>query len=126
DRIWLKEVNSQSLQFSLRTLDVAFTNFFEGQTKFPRFKSKLHKNSFTVPQNGKIEGGRIRIPKFKGGIKVKLHRKIVGEIGKMTIIRTPAGKYYVCIFTKQEIAQLPKSNKTVGIDLGIKDFAITS
>ena len=123
---WLKEVNSQTLQFVLRSLDTAFLNFFRGNTQFPKFKSKKHKNTFTIPQFGTIEEGRINIPKFKDGIKVKLHREVRGKIGKMTITKTPTGKYYVSIFTEQVIEELPKSNKQVGIDLGLKDFAITS
>lgn len=123
---WLKEVNSQTLQFALRSLDTAFLNFFRGNAQFPKFKSRKHKNTFTIPQFGKLEDGKIIIPKFKDGIKVKLHREIKGEIGKMSITKTPTGKYYVSIFTEQIIEQLPKTNKQVGIDLGLKDFVITS
>ena len=123
---WLKEVNSQTLQFALRSLDTAFLNFFRGNAQFPKFKSKKHKNTFTIPQFGTIEDGKINIPKFKDGIKVKLHREVKGKIGKMSITKTPNGKYYVSIFTEQEIEQLPKTNKQVGIDLGLKDFVITS
>jgi putative transposase len=126
DTIWLKEVNSQTLQFALRSLDTAYVNFFRGNTQFPRFKSRKHKNTFTVPQFGKLEDGEIILPKFKGGIKVKLHRQVKGEIGKMSITKTPTGKYYVSIFTEQEIEELPKANKQAGIDLGLKDFVITS
>jgi len=97
---WLKEVNSQSLQFALKSLDTAFTNFFRGNAKFPRFKSRRHKNSFTVPQFGKIVDGKLKIPKFKDGIKINLHRELKGKIGKMSITRTPTGKYYVSIFKK--------------------------
>ena len=126
DTIWLKEVNSQTLQFALRSLDTAFLNFFRGNAQFPKFKSRKHKNTFTIPQFGKLEDGKIIIPKFKDGIKVKLHREVKGKIGKMSITKTPTGKYYVSIFTEQKIEELPKTNKRVGIDLGIKDFAITS
>lgn len=126
DTKWLKEVNSQTLQFALRSLDTAFLNFFRGNAQFPKFKSRKHKNTFTIPQFGKLEGGKIIIPKFKGGIKVKLHREVKGNIGKMNITRTPTGKYYVSIFTEQEVEELPKTNKQVGIDLGLKDFVITS
>jgi len=126
DTIWLREVNSQTLQFALRCLDTAYLNFFRGNGQFPRFKSKKAKNSFTVPQFGQIEDGRIKIPKFKKGITVIAHREVQGKIGKMTISKTPTGKYYVSIFTEQEIEQLPKTNKQVGIDLGLKDFVITS
>lgn len=123
---WLKEVNSQTLQFALRSLDTAFLNFFRGNAQFPKFKSRKYKNTFTIPQFGTIEEGKIHIPKFKGGIKVKLHREVDGKIGKMSITKTPTGKYYVSIFTEQEIDDLQKTNKQVGIDLGLKDFVITS
>jgi len=126
EMIWLKEVNSQTLQFALRSLDSAYVNFFRGNAKFPKFKSRKHKNTFTVPQFGKLEDGKIILPKFKDGIKVKLHREVKGEIGKMSITKTPTGKYYVSIFTEQEIEDLSKTNKQVGIDLGLKDFVITS
>ena len=123
---WLKEVNSQTLQFALRSLDTAFLNFFRGNAQFPKFKSRKNKNTFTIPQFGVIEEGKINIPKFKSGIKVKLHREVKGKIGKMNITKTPTGKYYVSIFTEQIIDELPKTGKQVGCDLGIKDFVITS
>jgi putative transposase len=123
---WLKEVNSQTLQFALKSLDSAYTNFFRGNAKFPRFKSRRHKNSFTIPQFGRIDDGKLNIPKFKEGIKIKIHRELKGKIGKMSITRTPTGKYFVSIFTEQEIEQLTKTDKVLGIDLGLKDFVITS
>jgi len=124
---WLKEVNSQTIQFALRSLDTAYANFFRGMAQFPKFKSRKHKNTFTIPQFGVVKDGKILIPKFKDGIKVNLDkREIKGKVGKMNITKTPTGKYYVSIFTEQEIEQLPKTNKKVGIDLGLKDFVITS
>lgn len=124
---WLKEVNSQTIQFALRSLDTAYVNFFRGNAQFPKFKSRKNKNTFTIPQFGLVKDNKIFIPKFKNGIKVKLDkREIKGKIGKMNIIKTPTGKYYVSIFTEQEMEDLPKTNKQVGIDLGIKDFVITS
>lgn len=126
DTKWLKEVNSQTLQFALRCLDTAYKNFFRGNAQFPRFKSKRHKQSFTVPQNGKIVDGKLSIPKFKTDISLKTHREIEGDIGKMAISKTANGKYYVSIFTDQQVQDLPKTGKSVGIDLGLKDYAITS
>ena len=82
---WLKEVNSQTLQFAIRSLEVAYTNFFQKRAKFPNFKSKHSKNSFTVPQFASVAGGRLFIPKFKEGIKCRVHRERKGEIGKVTI-----------------------------------------
>ena len=124
---WLKEVNSQTLQFALRSLDTAYTNFFKKRAKFPKFKSKHSKNSFTVPQFTSVAGNRLFIPKFKEGIKCRVHREIKGKIGKVTIIKTPSGKYFVSVFTTEEyITPIEKSGKSVGIDLGLKDLLITS
>lgn len=126
ETLWLKEVNSQTLQFALRSLDTSYVNFFRGNSQFPRFKSRKHKNTFTIPQFGLLNDGKILIPKFKEGIKVKLHREVKGKIGKMNITKTPTGKYYVSIFTEQQIDNLQKTSKQIGIDLGLKDFVITS
>ena len=123
---WLKEVNSQTLQFALRSLDTAYINFFRGNAQFPQFKSKRKKNTFTIPQFTKVIGNRIYAPKFKEGIKVNIHREIKGKIGKFTISKTPTGKYFVSILTEQEYQPSKKTGKSVGIDLGLKDFAITS
>ena len=124
---WLKEVNSQTIQFALRNLDTAYDRFFRKLAQFPNFKSRKHKNTFTIPQFGRLEENKIFIPKFKEGIKVKLDkREVKGKIGKLNITKTPTGKYHVSIFTEQTIEQLPKTNKKCGIDLGIKDFVITS
>ena len=124
---WLKEVNSQTLQFAIRSLDTAYTNFFKKRAKFPNFKSKHSKNSFTVPQFASIAGNRLFIPKFKEGIKCRVHREIKGKIGKVTIIKTPSEKYFVSVFTTEEyITPIEKSGKSVGIDLGLKDLLITS
>ena len=124
---WLNEVNSQTLQFALRSVDTAYKNFFKKLTKFPKFKSKHFKNSFTVPQFASITEGRLFIPKFKGGIKCRVHREIKGKIGKVTITKTPSGKYFVSIFTEEEyITPIEKTGKSVGVDLGLKDLLITS
>lgn len=130
--VWLKEVNSQSLQAPIRNLDNAFTRFFKGQGNFPKYKSKWKgKQAFHIPQNVKIEDGRLVIPKFKKkGIKIKLHRPLEGTIKSATISRTPTGKYYVSMLVETGVDCLPNNKvekeTTVGIDLGIKDFLITS
>lgn len=123
---WLKEINSQTLQYSLRCLETAYTNFFSGRAKFPRFKAKKHGGSFSVPQNCSIENSKIYIPKFKQGIKIKEHRTFQGNVRNMTISMTPSGKYYVSILSEVEHEPSRKTNKKVGIDLGIKDFIVTS
>ena len=126
ETVWLKEVNSQSLQFALRCLDTAYVNFFRGNAKFPRFKSRKNKNSFTVPQFAKLEGGRFFAPKFKEGIKVNVHREVKGKIGKCTLSKTPTGKYFVSILSEEQYQPKEKTGAVCGIDLGLKDFAITS
>jgi putative transposase len=123
---WLKDINSQVLQCSLRHLESAYTNFFQGRAKFPVFKKKKSKNSFTVPQNVKFENGKLYIPKFKEAIKVVEHRQLQGKILFATISKTPTNKYYVSITVKQEYNSKKPTCKEVGIDLGIKDLVITS
>ena len=123
---WLNEINSQTLQFTLRNLETAYTNFFRGKAKFPRFKAKKNGGSFHIPQFCSIENGRIYIPKFKEGIKVEEHRLFKGVVRNMTISVTPSGKYYVSILSQVEYEPLQKTNAKVGIDLGLKDLVITS
>ena len=130
---WLKEVNSLSLQASLANLDSAYTKFFREHKGFPRFKSKKDsKQSFSIPQNTRVdfENGRIFIPKFKGGIKTKFHRTFEGIVKSSTISRTATGKYFVSILVEVNEPDVPMKpiceNKTVGIDLGIKTFAVLS
>jgi putative transposase len=126
ETVWLKEVNSQTLQFALRSLDTAYLNFFRGNAKFPRFKSKKRKNGFTVPQHTKLVDGKVYVPKFKEGIKCIVHRKVKGEVGKMTFTKTPTGKYFVSILTEEQYQPKEKTGALCGVDLGLKDFAITS
>jgi putative transposase len=130
---WLKEVNSLSLQASLANLDSAYTKFFREHKSFPRFKSKKDsKQSFSIPQNTRVdfENGRIFIPKFKGGIKTKFHRTFEGIVKSSTISRTATGKYFISILVEVNEPDVPMKpiceNKAVGIDLGIKTFAVLS
>lgn len=126
--VWLKDVNSQSLQQSLKNLETAFGKFFSKKSKFPKFKRKDGNNSFNVPQNVAIKSDKIYIPKFRNGIKFVKHRPLKGKICSATISKKPSGKYYVSILTEQNII-IPDTidvTKAIGIDLGIKDFAITS
>jgi len=125
---WLNDVNAQTLQSSLKNLENAYQGFFYKRTKFPKFKSKKNnKDSFHVPQHIKINNNKVKLPKFKEDIKFIKHREIKGKVCSATISRTPTGKYYISILTEQESKKhLDKTDKRIGIDLGIKDFAITS
>lgn len=126
---WLKEVNSQSLQSALINLDEAYKKFFKG-AGFPKFKKKYNGGSFAVPQNVIIENDLLIIPKFKEGIKIVLHRPIKGTIKSATVSVTPTGKYFVSILCETGEKVKPKApiteNTTIGIDLGIKTFLVTS
>ena len=124
---WLKDVNSQSLQASLKDLDTAYGRFFKKQTMFPKFKKKgLCNDSFHCPQHFKVVGNKLQLPKFKP-IKINIHREIEGKMLFVTISKTSTDKYFTAITCEVEYEQLPpKSDKAVGIDLGIKTLAICS
>ena len=125
---WLKEVDSLALANVQLNLQKAYKNFFQSGFGFPKFKKKSHSQSYkTNSQKGFItlKAGFIRLPKV-GWVRVKAHRQIEGVIKSATISMTPTGKYYVSILCETEIAPLPKANSSVGIDLGISDFAILS
>jgi putative transposase len=135
---WLKEINSQSLQHSLKGLDDAYNSFFKKRTGFPKFKSKHTKNSFKVPQFVKVKDGKLIIPKFKEPIKMIQDRRFKGEIRQCTLSKSPTNEYFVSILVETDHKKFEKTphaygwypyippGKEVGIDLGIKDFVITS
>ncbi len=129
---WLKEINSQSLQQSIINLDTAFTSFFKGQNDFPKYKRKSSRQSFQVLQSITVdfEKNRLNIPKFKKGIEIVLHRKFKGKIKQATISKSPTGKYFVSILvdtnTKVPVKKAIKEKTTIGVDLGIKTFVVTS
>lgn len=130
---WLKNVNSQTLQASLEHLDKAYSKFFKEKKGFPNFKSKHdNRQSFSVPQNGKVdfEASRLNLPKFKTDIKIVLHRKFEGKIKTITISKTPTDKYFASVLVEMNEIIPTKTpideNKAVGIDLGIKTFAVLS
>jgi len=123
---WLKEVNSQSLQHSLRHLDTAYVNFFRKTSMFPRFKSKKDKNSFHIPQHIVLENKKLYLPKFRSGIKVNQYLDNITNIRNCNISKTPLGKYYVSFLCEVQYEPKLKTGKSVGIDLGLKDFVITS
>lgn len=128
---WLKEVDSLALANARLNLNKAYKNFFRDKSVgFPKFKSKkTNRFSFTTNnQKGTIyiENGRVKIPKLKSMIKIKQHRQFTGLIKSATISKNPSGQYFISILVDTENIQLPKNDNKVGIDLGLKDFAITS
>lgn len=123
---WLKEVDSTALQSVLKDLDAAYNNFFKKNTSFPKFKSKKNpKKSYTskyTANNIEYLGDYIKLPKL-GNVKTRTKLIPEGEILSATISKEPTGKYYVSICCKNvEIKEFEKTNKIVGIDLGLREF----
>ena len=126
---WLSECPAQALQYSLRNLDNAYTKFFKG-SGFPKFKNKHSRQSIQFPQSVFLSKNTITLPKLKN-IPIVLHRPLGdGIIKTTTLTKTPTNKYFVSILidNQNELPQNKPINeqKTVGIDLGIKDLAILS
>ena len=127
---WLKEVDSTALQSSLKDLDMAYKNFFKSHNGFPKFKSKkAHRYSYkTKYVNGNIAycGKHIKLPKL-GLVKIRDKQIPQGRILNATVSQEPSGKYYVSLCCADvEIESLEKTGSVIGLDLGIKEFCITS
>jgi len=135
EKEWLKEVDSISLQQSLKDLDVAYQNFFrrikngDKQVGFPKFKSKKNpKQSYrtqNVNNNISIDGNKIKLPKL-GLVRFVNSRNFNGKIKNCTISKTKTNKYFVSVLVEEGIEELPKNNNAVGFDLGLENFLITS
>ena len=127
---YLKDAPSQALQQVIRNLDAAYANFFrKGGSGFPKFKKKGCKDSFRIPvaclidyDNWTIKVAKIGTVRFFKGH----NKQINGKIKSYTIIHTSTDRYYISVL--YETIDKPKlnNNKSVGIDVGIKDFAILS
>ena len=132
---WLREADSTALQSSLRALDMAFQNFFRrckkgGNPGFPRFKSKHdHCQSYTTKQNQKtikVFDNRVQLPKL-GLVKCRVSRPVQGRILNASVELSASGKYFVSICcTDVQPAPLEKTGRTVGLDMGLTDFAVSS
>lgn len=145
DTKWLSEVYGHSLQAALRNLDDAFKKFYKaikdgkaepiirngnptGKRKYePKFKSKRDpKQSATFPDNVKVRGRSLVLPKVKTPIRMKMHRPLGGAIRKTVVSVNARGKYYVSILCQETCEPLPRNDKAIGIDLGIKELAVCS
>ena len=128
---WLKDVDKFALTNAIYNMDAAYRKFFKEHAGYPKFKSKRdnHKSYTTNYTNENIvvdfEKGRVKLPKLKM-VKAKPPREFEGQIKSATISQMPSGKYFVSILVEEEQVELPKVEKSVGIDLGIKDLVITS
>ena len=130
--IWLSEVSSMSLQQSIINMNKSFSNFYNGNCRFPKFKSKHDRLSYRIPAQIKIDisCGKLFIPKFREGINIIFEREPIGIIRSCTISKTSTGKFFASLLTEngKELPVKPAIdvNNSIGIDLGIKSFITLS
>lgn len=126
---WLTDVDSVALQSSLKQLADSYSRFFKKQNKAPRFKSKKNPvQSYTTKcTNGNIAviDNKLKLPKL-GLITFAKSRDVIGRILSVTVRRNPTGKYFVSLLVETDIEPLEKTGSSVGVDVGLKDFAILS
>lgn len=128
---WMKEIDSQSIKAEIVKMDTAFRQFYKGGG-FPKFKSKKGKQSFHCP-NGtrKIDWNMrtLELPKIKN-LSIAISRKFEGKIKTITISKSPTNKYFASVLVNEnkELPHKPPiiSASAIGIDLGIKAFAVSS
>jgi putative transposase len=127
DTDWLREADSQVLQQSLKDLDRAYQNFFTGRSGYPRFKSRRAKQAVRYPQRVKVnsEAKRVYLPKV-GWVKTVIHRPLEGKVKNVTVTKTKSGRYYAAFQVEVEIEEPISQGEMVGVDLGLKRFAVLS
>ena len=126
---WLKKADSIALQVAVENLGNAYDKYYKHTGGKPKFKSKKNETrSYTtkmVNGNIKLTDNTITLPKI-GEVKINLHRPIEGTIKRVIVSKTPSGKYFASICCDVEIKPLEKVNKKVGVDVGLKEFAVCS
>ena len=136
DNEWLKDVHSKVLQQSVRDMNQAYDNFFKLHKGFPKFKSKHdNRQSCRFPKDAFIgvRGNRIDLIKVLKDIHFKCSRnderylnRNQDKVKSITLNKEPNGKFYLSVLIDKPLRQVPQSSSMVGLDLGIKDFAVTS
>ena len=127
---WLREIDSQALQQTLADLRQAFVNFFERRARYPRFKSKKRDRArFRIPQRVKVVGNGVQVPKI-GRVRLRLSQPVVGTTKSATVKQDACGHWFVTLVAKREVPVVklpaPDPERTVGIDLGLKDAIVCS
>lgn len=134
EREWLAEVSSIPLQQSLQDLKTSFKNFFDSckgkrkgkKVKPPKFKKRKSKQSARFTQNGfKVNKDSVYLAKI-GNLKVVWSRELPSQPSSVTVIKDSAGRYFLSFVCEVNHPQLPDNSQSVGIDLGITDFATFS
>lgn len=131
DFSWLNEVDITALRSSLRFLDNDFEKYFKSYGSatpqpFPQLKTKRSsKQSYTTTSNIRVYDNYVHIPKL-GLVKCAVSRQIQGRVLNATISQLPSGEYFVSVCCEVQHQPLPKTNKQVGIDVGVKMLATLS
>ncbi len=135
---WLSEISDVILQQTLRDLGTAFKNFFDSCTgerkgpkmRYPRFKTRNSRKSLRYSQNGfTYENGEIRLAKMKEEpLNIRWSQELPAGVmpSSVTVSQDAAGRWFVSILVEEIITPLPKTGKIVGVDLGLKTFAVLS
>ncbi len=124
---WLNEISSVALQQTLRDQDRAFSNFFSKRAAYPNFKKKHSYQSFRLVSTGfTFKDGKLSIAKSKTPLNIKWSRKFAGTPSSITISKDSADRYFVSILVEEVIEPKSILTKSVGIDVGLTDFVITS
>ena len=124
---WLAEVDSQALKYSCRQLDDAYKGFFKSGRGYPNFKRKRGEEAYTTtnPKGIKGDDKYIQLPTL-GKVRYRKSRNIEGKICKATIRRSASGKYYVSVLCEVDVIPLSVTDAVIGLDVGIKAFAVDS
>ena len=124
---WLKEVDSQALQYSLQNLNAAYQNFFKKHTGFPKFKSEnTYRKSFNTKGTIHYLGNHIKLPKL-GLVRTRNRLVPEGRIISVTVSKEPSEKYYASLCcTEVEVEPISATGKVAGLALGIEKICVTS
>ncbi len=130
DTAWLREMDSQLLQQVLADLKRAFGHFFERRAKYPRFRSKKRDMArFRIPQRVTLAAGYLTVPKI-GRVKVRQSQPVEGVTKSATFKRDACGYWFVSLVAEMEMPTValspPDEDRTVGVDVGLKDAVVTS
>lgn len=129
DYPWLNEISSVILQQTLRDQQVAFKNFWDKRSGYPKFKKKdAHQSIRLTKAAFRFKDGKLYIAKSEEPLDVRwsFPGGIPGEPSSITISKDRAGRYFVSMLCEVEIEKLPVSPRTVGVDLGLTDLFVTS
>jgi len=129
DHVWLNDISSVPLQQSLRHLDTAFRNFFEGRAQYPKFHKKHGEQAATYASTAfKWDGTSLTLAKMSEPLTIVLSRPLPkgAKPSTVTVSKDCANRYFVSLLLEEDIKPLPVVNKQVGLDLGLKSMVVTS